>query len=100
MVVQPEWNWQKIVFSPSDAVACRYENVETAESPKKEGTTWRKISPEEVRIGHPMLARSWEGQRYVGEPWVIPSGRDHEHRKICMKKIEAGDTAYVDPEDM
>lgn len=99
MVVQPEWDWQKIVYATSDAVACRYENAESAGTPKKQGTVWRKISPEELRIGHPILREPWEGQHLVGEPWVVPGGWDHEHCKICMKHIDPGDTAYVDPED-
>src|ERR1700730_14843616 len=41
MVVQPEWDWQKIVYATSDAVACRYENAESAGTPKKQGTVWR-----------------------------------------------------------
>jgi hypothetical protein len=99
MVVQPEWDWQKIVYATSDAVACRYENAESADTPKKQGTVWRKISPEELRMGHPILREPWEGQHLVGEPWVVPGGWDHEHCKICMKHIDPGDTAYVDPED-
>jgi hypothetical protein len=98
-VLQPEWEWQKVVFSPSDAVACRYENIELVDASNKGGSVWRKISQEELRVGRPILSEPYRGQRYVGEPWIVKGGWDHEHCKICMGHIDSGDTAYIDPDD-
>jgi hypothetical protein len=99
VIVQPDREVQKIIYSAADAVAYRYENIESEDSPKKGGSVWRKISPEEMRVGHPILGGAWSGQKYIGEPWIVPGGWDHEHCEICMKNINPGDTAFADLED-
>ena len=99
VIVQPESEVQRIIFSAADAVACRYEIIGPEGSPQKGGRVWRKISPEEMKVGRPILGNAWTGQRYVGEPWIVVGGWDHEHCEICMKTINAGDTAFAELED-
>jgi hypothetical protein len=99
VIVQPERKVQKIIFSAADAVACRYEINGSEDPPHKGGSVWRKISPEEIKARRPILAEAWSGQRFVGEPWIVPGGWDHEHCEICMKNINGGDMAFVELED-
>ncbi len=100
MVLDPNWGWERRLFSGIDAVAEDYEAQDVSIVEGRDVKVWTKLEPAGEGRGqsrhYPATDQSLPvnpGTRLVLGAW------GHEHCELCHEHIEAGMLGYCDPQE-